>query len=73
MTHSLRVVDCYFLLQLLKQPTLVSGHKFVFAPNKKAALPFVAMTMVTFGSPAFLDQRIRDFLSLPYDRFGFSK
>ena len=30
----------------------------------------MTITMVTFGSPAFLNQRIRDILSLPYDRFG---
>ncbi len=26
--------------------------------------------MVTFGSPDFLDQSIRNFQSLPYDRFS---
>jgi hypothetical protein len=40
--------------------------------NKKAALPPVTFTLVTVGSPAVLGSlRIRDFLSLPYGRFGF--
>jgi len=30
----------------------------------------MAMTMATFGSPAFRLYGIRDFLSLPRDRFG---
>jgi len=41
------------------------------ADKQKSRTTSVAMTMVIFGSPAFLDQRIRNFLSLPYDRFGF--
>jgi len=34
--------------------------------------PHATMTLVTLGSPAVLDYRIRDFPSLPYDRFSFS-
>ena len=41
--------------------------------GKKSQTPFVAMTMVAFGSPAFRLYGIRDFLSLPYDKFGFRK
>ncbi len=33
----------------------------------------MAITMVTFGSPAFRLYGIRDFLSLPYDRFGMGE
>jgi hypothetical protein len=38
---------------------------------KKAELPRAAITLATFGSPAFLDFRIRDFPSLSHGRFGF--
>lgn len=39
--------------------------------NKKAAPPRATFTLVALGSPAFLNFRIRDFLSLSHNRFGF--
>jgi len=47
---------------------------YLSAPStskKKAELPGVTLTLVTLGSPAFLDLRIRDFLSPSYGGFGF--
>jgi len=38
---------------------------------KKTDLPRTTLTLFTLGSPAFLDRRIRDFLSPPYGGFGF--
>ena len=37
---------------------------------KKSRTTFYDFNEVTFGSPAFRLYGIRDFLSLPYDRFG---
>jgi hypothetical protein len=52
MTHSLRVVDCYFLLHILKQSILVSGHKSAFVP-KKSRTTSRDIHDATLGSPAF--------------------
>lgn len=43
----------------------------VYCKKKRATA--VTVTMIIFGSPAFLDQMIRDFLPSPYDKFGFNK
>jgi hypothetical protein len=45
-----------------------------FALNKKAAPPSATITLVTFGSPAFLESLwIRDFPPHPYGWFGFTR
>ena len=49
-----------------------SGHGNFLFSNKKAELPPATFTLVALGSPAVLGSlRIRDFLPLPYGRFGF--
>ena len=51
--------------------------RFPFPRNAKSRTPRATFLLVTLGSPAVLDPRIRDlrirdFPSLPHDRFGFS-